>query len=71
MTSFFFRYVIKDRQQLRPQDTTRVVVIVDQQEARARQRLLLMHPDAIVTAVEQTPFGADCTPTYHPLRSSP
>lgn len=65
MKPFFFRYVIQDRQLPRTGAAPRVVVIVDQHEASARQRLLRMHPNVLVMKVDQTPFDADCTPAPH------
>lgn len=68
MRSFFFRYVIQSRHLPMANTVPRVVVIVDQQEARARQRLMVMHPNAFVVKVDQTPFEMDCTPSSHPSR---
>lgn len=68
MRSFFFRYVIRSRYLAMVESVPRVVVIVDQQEAKARQRLMVMHPGAFVVEVNQTPFEVDCTPLSHPSR---
>lgn len=63
MRLFFYRYSIQNRLGSSNDDVPSVVVIVDQKEASARQRLLLMHPSALVLKVEQTPFDADRRPS--------
>lgn len=68
MKSFFYRYHLRHKSPLNADTAPRVVVLVDQREASARQRLLHMHPTAFVMKVEQTPFDADCTPAGHPAR---
>jgi hypothetical protein len=65
MQSFFFRYHIKHGSPA-DADAPTVVVVVDQQEASARQRLQLMYPTARVLKLEQTLCDADCKPAGHP-----
>lgn len=57
MDCFFFRFEIAPTSGALVADRdVEVVVIVDRDELSARKRLRLMHPQAVVRAVESKPF---------------